>query len=81
MLTLVRAGDTMTSIASRLGMFRTEPRPQMLCPLRLEFDALSDQDKESVEGEFSARLARGTAHEMHFYPLLAELYLGETVAA
>ena len=77
MLTLVRAGDTMTSIASRLGMFRTDRVRSAPSDLQRQFDALSDAEKEALEGEFSARLARGTAHEMRFYPVLAETYLGE----
>lgn len=80
MLTLVRANDTMTSIAQRLGL-SAAPVRRSICPLRNEFEALDEQGKQAVEAEFSARLARGTAHEMPLYPLLAELYLGETVAA
>ena len=81
MLTLVRADDSMTSIARRLGMLRSAPSRRNSLSLENEFDSLEDSQKEAVEAEFSRRLARGTAEQMHFYPILAAEFLGGAYAA
>jgi hypothetical protein len=62
-------------------MLRTDEPRRRPSDLQREFDDLPDVEKEALEAEFCSRLMRCTPHEMRFYPVLAELYLGEVVAA